>query len=294
MSEQTAYAMTQGGSIRRGSSHARRLNRYLQALRTPKGIVSLVLLGSLAALALLAPILLPQGYDAQSADGLAGFSGQHLFGTDELGRDVLARVAYGLRIDLALISLAVPTSAFIGTLMGLAGALSPALGNVMQRLVDVIVGFPGLIMGISIVVVIGPGFHSLFVALVVSGIAAPARLAYAAYLGQMNREYVQAAEVIGVPNRKIMLRHILPNAIDPIIVNAATYTVIAVSVSAGLSIVGLGIQPPEPSLGSILNTAMKYVYQAPGYLVGPMIILFVLAFGFSLLADALNEEVNRK
>lgn len=270
------------------------LYRYVKGLRSPKGIVSLIIILGFALLAILSPIIFPQGYDAQSANTLSGLSVAHPFGTDELGRDVLVRTAYGLRADLALIALAVPASAIIGTLMGLSGAVTPMLGNVMQRLVDILVGFPGLVMGITIVVVMGPGFWSLFVALVVSGIVAPARLAYSAWLTQSQREYVQAARVLGVPGWKVMVRHVLPNALDPILVNAATYTVVAISVEAGLSIVGLGIQAPQPSLGALLNNSMRFIYVAPQYMVGPMIVLFLLALGFSLLSDALNEAVNKK
>ena len=120
------------------------------------------------------------------------------------------------------------------------------------------------------------------------------RLARATFLSQQHREYVVAARTLGVSNWKIMVRHILPNAIDPIIVQGAVFVVAAVFTEAALSIVGLGLQPPEPSLGILLNVGMRYITMAPFYILGPTLILVLLALAFSLLADALNSTVNRK
>jgi peptide/nickel transport system permease protein len=270
------------------------LRRYLSAFKTGKGIAGLIILLILIALALLAPVLFPQGPTVQGNDFLTSPNRTHPIGTDEVGRDLLTRTIYGLRTDLSLILTAVPLSMVVGTLLGLFGAVSEPLGVAVQRVLDVIVGFPTIILGICIVVILGPGWLSLFIAIFVHGLPSFGRLARNALLEQRTREYVVAARVLGVARGQIMTRHILPNAVDPIIVNAGVAMVVGVYIEAGLSIVGLGIQPPTPSLGTLLNNGMRYIDQAPTYIIGPGIVLLLLALSFSLIADALNKAVMRR
>jgi len=272
---------------------ARPRSRYAAALGTPRGITGLALVALLCALALLAPVLAPGGYDAQGAGALQPGSWRALFGTDELGRHILARSLYGLRTDLGLVGLAVPVSAVIGTLIGLAGFLSRALGTILQRCLDVVLGFPSLILGISFALVLGSGWWALFVAIVVYGLPAFGRLARASLLGQAQREYVHAAQVMGVPRTTIMVRHILPHALDPVIVQIAVGMVGGIFLESSLSIVGLGIQPPAPSLGALLNTGMRYMTTQHMYVLGPALLLLLLALGLVLISDALNEAVQR-
>lgn len=276
----------------------RRLNpmlaRYLLAFSTPKGQFALVVIVLLAGAALLAPVFFPAGYDVQSRDALLPVSLQHPFGTDELGRDIFTRSLYGLRTDLGLALVATPLSMVIGTLLGLLGAISPRLGVLAQRALDIIVGFPGLILAICVVLVIGAGWTALLVAIVIAGLPGFGRMARATLMSQQHQEYVIAARTLGVGKWQIMLRHILPNAIDPIIVQGSVFIVAAVFIEAALSIVGLGLQPPSPSLGILLNVGMRYITTSPSYILGPTLILLLLALAFSLLADALNRTVNRK
>lgn len=267
---------------------------YMQAFTTTRGIVALTVIILISALAFLAPFIFPLGYDIQSRESLRAPSLVHFFGTDELGRDLFVRSIYGLRSDLTLVYCAVPVSMVAGTLLGLIGAVSPRLGNFVQRCLDIIVGFPGLILGICVVLVLGAGWTALLVAIVISGLPSFGRLARATLLAQQQREYVIAARTLGVGKWQIMVRHILPNAIDPIIVQGAVFVVSAIFIEAALSIVGLGLQPPEPSLGTLLNNGMRYVSRAPTYVLGPTVILILVALAFSMLADALNDTVNRK
>jgi peptide/nickel transport system permease protein len=268
--------------------------RYLGALRTGRGITGLSFLAVLVALALLAPLLFPGGYDQQSANAFAGPSMSHLFGTDELGRDLLVRALYGLRTDLSIIAVAVPISMILGTALGLVGALSRTASAVIQRLLDIILGFPGVVLGICVVMIIGPGWLALVTAIAIGGLPVFGRQARAALLEQNTREYVTAARALGVDKKTVLVRHILPNAIDPILVNGALFVVAAIFIEAGLSIIGLGIQPPEPSLGSLLNVGMRFIESAPMYILGPTLVLILLSMAFSLLSDALNDSVNRK
>jgi peptide/nickel transport system permease protein len=268
--------------------------RYLEAFVTTRGILALAGIVAVTAIAFLAPVIFPDGYDVQSRLSLRPPSLTHLFGTDELGRDLFVRSIYGLRSDLTLVYSAVPISMVAGTFIGLLGAVSVRLGNFLQRCLDIIVGFPGLILGICVVLVLGAGWTALLVAIVISGLPSFGRQARATLLAQQQREYVLAARTLGVGRWKIMLRHILPNAIDPIIVQGAVFVVSAIFLEAALSIVGLGLQPPDPSLGTLLNTGMRYIGRAPTYVLGPTVILILVALAFSMLADALNATVNRK
>lgn len=269
------------------------LRRYLQAFKTPKGAIGASLLLVLVSSALLAPVLFPAGFDVQSGNSLLPPSWSHPFGTDELGRDIFTRTIYGLRTDLSIVAVAVPLGLIVGTSLGMLGAISAGAGTAVQRLLDVIVGFPGIVLGVCIVVVLGPGWLSLVLAIAISSLPTFGRLSRATMLSQSQREYVIAARTLGVGRVTIVLRHILPNAIDPILVAGSVYVVYAIFIEAGLSIIGLGIQPPEPSLGSLLNNATRFINQAPTYIVGPTVVLFLLALSFSLISDALNRTVNR-
>lgn len=267
--------------------------RYLSAFSTPRGIVGLTLLTLLVLAAALAPILFPGGYDVQGRESLTGMSGAHPFGQDEFGRDIFTRSIYGLRMDLSLILLAVPLSMTVGMLLGLSGAISGRLGTAVMRLCDVIIGFPSLLLGICLVAVLGPGWFPLFLTITIAGMPTAARLARSAWLAQQGREYVLAARVLGVSRGRLMVRHVIPNAADSIVTNGAIWMVAGVYIEAGLSIVGLGVQPPTPSLGVLLNNGLRFVTVAPTYVIGPALLLLLLALAFMLIADALNAAVTR-
>jgi peptide/nickel transport system permease protein len=172
--------------------------------------------------------------------------------------------------------------------------VSPWLGSLMQRVLDIILGFPGLILGIMVVLVIGTGWTALFFAIVIAGLPGFGRLARAGMVGEQQREYVLAARVLGVKKSTIMIRHILPNVVDPLLVQTSIYMVAAIFIEASLSIVGLGISPPQPSLGAMLNVGARYVAQLPSYVLGPGLVLLLLALAFTLLSDALNQGVTRR
>lgn len=269
------------------------LRRYLQAFKSPKGAIGAGLLLVLVSAALLAPMFFPGGYDQQSGNSLQPPSWANLFGTDELGRDLFTRTVFGLRTDLSIVAVAVPLGLVVGTTLGMLGAISRSAGTLVQRFLDVVVGFPGIVLGVSIVLVIGPGWISLVLAIAISSLPTFGRLSRATMLSQSQREYVTAARTLGVSRIRVVLRHILPNAIDPILVAGSVYVVYAIFIEAGLSIIGLGIQPPEPSLGSLLNNATRFINQAPTYIIGPTVVLFLLALSFSLISDSLNRTVNR-
>jgi peptide/nickel transport system permease protein len=215
-------------------------------------------------------------------------------GTDDLGRDIFTRVVYGLRSDLTLVYIAVPISLVIGTFLGLIGMISNFLGNLSMRLMDFIIGFPALILAISITVVLGTGFTALLVSIIILGTPGVARLARSTMLEQEQREYVIAARVLGISKWKILFRHILPNIMDPLIAQGAILVVVAIFIESGMSIIGLGLQPPAPSLGVLLNNSMRFIIEYPTFVIGPVVALVSLTLAFGKLADALNATVVRK
>jgi peptide/nickel transport system permease protein len=263
--------------------------RYARALASPKGLT-----GALIVLAFLlttagAHALFPDGYDVQSSNGLAAPTWQAPFGTDEVGRSVLTRAVFGVRTDLLLVAAAVPVAAIIGTLLGLLSSVSRLLGGLAQRTFDLIMGFPSLILGICVALVMGPGWAALVVAMTIYALPAFGRLARATLLAQENRDYVVAARLLGVSRGRIMVRHILPHTFDTMIAQAVVAVVASIFLESSLSIVGLGVQPPEPSLGVLLNSGARYMDQQPFYVLGPALLLFLLILGFSLLADAITR-----
>jgi peptide/nickel transport system permease protein len=266
---------------------------YLGALRRPRGLVGMAVLLALVLAAVLVP-LFSAGYDAQSTDTFAPPSGAHPFGTDELGRDIAVRTLYGLQVDLVLLSTGVVSAMVLGTLLGVAGALSRIAGLALQRILDIVQGFPSLILGMVVALVIGPGVTALAISITIFSLPAFARLARAGLLAQEGRDYVLAAHGLGISRWKVMARHIVPNTIDPIIVHTSIAMVVAIFLETGLSVVGLGIQPPEPSLGSLLNSGVRFLSLSPAYVLGPALVLLLLALSFTLLSDALNEEVLEK
>lgn len=267
------------------------VQRYLGAFATPKGLIGGGLLTVMALAALFAPVIFPGGVDQQTRNSFLPPSPIHLFGTDELGRDIFVRCIYALRISISLVLVAVPIALAAGSLMGLAGFVSPRLGDAFQRFFDIILGFPSLVLGICIVIIIGPGWLSLAVTIVIFSLPQFGRLARGQLLSEMSREYVLAARVLGVGRGRIMLRHILPNTLDPLFIQLSLSMIAGIFLEAALSIVGLGIQPPTPSLGTLLNVGIRYVYAQPMYTGGPVVMLLLLAVAFNLIADALNAAV---
>lgn len=267
--------------------------RYLRALRTPRGLTATIILGILVLASVGAPLLFPGGYDQQGRGALAMPTLLAPFGTDEVGRNIFVRAIYGTRTDLSLVLVAVPIAAIGGTFLGLLGVISRPLGSLAQRLLDLVMGFPSLILGICVVLVIGPGWTSLVISMTIYSLPAFGRLARATLMAQEMRDYVSAARMLGVSRSRIMVRHILPHTIDTMIAQMVVAAVSAIFLESSLSIVGLGVQPPEPSLGVLLNSGARYMQDQPFYILGPALLLFLLVLGFSLLADAVTAKEKR-
>jgi peptide/nickel transport system permease protein len=272
----------------------RRRHPYLAALRTGRGVTGLLLVGAVVFAGLCAPLLSGHDPTAQSALSLAGpGTGGHLLGTDDLGRDLLSRLLYGIRTDVGVIAVAVPIGALLGCLCALLAAVHPVADTVVQRVFDLILAFPGLILALTVTAIVGPGRLPVTLVIALAEVPLFGRQLRAGILVQREREYVVAARVGGTSASRALVRHILPNAADPLIIQLALSLSIAVFVEGAMSFLGVGVRPPQPTLGSMLSESMPYLTSDPYFAAGPLIAVSALVLGLSLLADALNREIRR-
>ncbi|MER7012700.1 ABC transporter permease [Saccharopolyspora sp. NPDC000359] len=258
------------------------------ARRVPtRGLVGALVVGVVFAAGLAAPLLAPFAPEAQvEGANLLGPSAAHWFGTDELNRDVLSRVLHGIQVDLLISFLAVPLGALTGIAVGVAAAAHRALDVVVQRVLDVLLAFPHLILAIALTAVLGPGLGTIFVVVVVVEVPVFARLVRSEVLRVRELEFVTAAEVIGARRGRVLRTHVVPNSVGPLIVQTALSMSIAVFLEGAMSFLGLGVRPPEPSLGSTLNGSLNYLDANPAYAVGPLLVIAALVLGFQLIAQA--------
>jgi len=220
-------------------------------------------------------------------------SAAHLFGTDEIGRDVLARIIWGSRASLlaGLVSvmLALAVGVPIGLVSGYAGGI---LDGTVMRIIDAMLAIPFLILAIALAAFLGPNLTNAMIAIGVSQTPIFARLTRGQVLSVKHEDYIEAARALGNPHRRIVLRHILPNIVPPLLVQATLTTATAIIAEASLSFLGLGQQPPDPSWGSMLNTAKNFVSQAPWMAVWPGLAIFSLVLSLNLFGDALRDALD--
>lgn len=266
----------------------------LAGLRSPRGIAGLTLVALFVLAGLIPPLFLSWGPLQQSEHALApAFSSGHLLGSDEVGRDILARVLGGIRLDLLLVVIAIPISAVLGTALGALGAISAAAGATAQWVFNVLLGFPGVVIGVVVAIALAPGRTSVLVGMALTTIPVFGRQARVTTLAQMSRDYIDAAEIAGTPRLEIVLRHVLPNVLDSVITRIAPAVSQAIQLEAALSVVGLGLQPPAPSLGQMIFAGSNYLRNLPSYSLAPVVAVFIAILGLSLLGDALNEAMLR-
>ncbi|MDI1472511.1 MAG: ABC transporter permease [Thermodesulfovibrio sp.] len=222
-------------------------------------------------------------------------SKEHILGTDELGRDVLSRIIYGARVSLKVGFIAMGIAILTGTILGLiAGYYGGFIDTIIMRFVDVMLAFPTLFLILAVVAVLEPSIYIIMVVIGLTGWMDVARLVRAEVLSLKEREFVLAARAIGASSGRIIFKHILPNAIYPVIV-AATFSVGgAILIESGLSFLGLGIQPPEPSWGGILSVGKDYITVAWWMSLFPGIAIFLTVLSFNLLGEALRDALDPK
>ena len=246
------------------------------------------------AIAVAAPLLAP--YDPLATDWRAVRkppTALHFFGTDELGRDVLARLIWGARASLMAGLVSVSIAVAVAVPLGLvSGYLGGAVDGLMMRMVDAMLAIPFLILAIALAAFLGPNLTNAMIAIGVAQTPIFIRLTRGQVLVVRHENYIEAARAIGNPGRRIMLRHILPNVLAPILVQATLAIAAAIIAEATLSFLGLGQQPPAPSWGSMLNTATRFLAQAPWMAVWPGLAIFCLVLSFNLLGDGLRDALD--
>jgi len=258
----------------------------------PLAVIGLFLVAVFVACAIFAPWLSPHDPAQLDLSGrLLPPGHQHWFGTDELGRDILSRTIYGARISMTVAVSVVTLSLALGLLAGLASGFYRGWTDTVLNVYvnNAFLALPGILLAIAFVAFLGPGLLNLILALSISGWVGYARLVRAQVMAVKEREFVEAAHALGASNLRIVCRHILPNIVQPVLVQAAIGMAGAVLAEATLSFLGLGIPPPAPSWGSMLNDARSHLFDAPHLTVFPAIAVILAVLSFNFIGDALRD-----
>lgn len=254
-----------------------------------------VVIASLSAL--LAPWIAPYDPSVQSLpDRLQGPSWRHPLGNDDLGRDILSRLLMGARVSMRVGATVVLLSVVVGVLLG---GFAAYIGGRLDAFVTVVVinslmAFPGILLAIALVAFLGPGLDRLILALTSIGWVGYARLTRGQVLKTKTLEFVEAARAMGASHARIFIRHVLPNVIQPVLVQASIGMAGAILAEASLSFLGLGIAPPTPSWGAMLNDARQHLFDAPHLVIFPAIALMLTVLSFNFLGDALRDWLDPK
>lgn len=262
--------------------------------RNRAAVVGLVLVLLLALVALLAPVLAPYAPEAQNLrERLDPPSGAHWFGTDEFGRDILSRVIFGARISLLTGLVPVFSAAILGTLIGLvAGFYRGRIDTILMRLMDVLLAFPSLLLALAVVGALGPGLRNAIIAVAVVGVPGYARIVRSVIIGAREEEYVQAARALGARDGRLLLRELLPAAFGALSVQATLGIGFAILSMAGLSFLGLGVQPPTADWGEMLSRGRRFLPDAGWLLLYPGAAISLTVLAFNLLGDGLRDALD--
>ncbi len=226
-----------------------------------------------------------------SAD-LLSYSPEHLLGTDKLGRDILSRILHGGRISLLVGVTTVTLSLAMGLLIGsLSGLLGGWVDQLLMRLVDILLAFPGILLAIAFTAVLGPGLDHVIIALCLIGWTSYARLIRGEILALRERDFVQAARALGCKPKRIIWRHLLPNLLPPLMIQSTFGLAAAIVAEGSLSFLGLGVEPPTPSWGSMLNDGRQFLLVAPHLTTYPGLAIMLTVLSLNLVGDALQERM---
>jgi peptide/nickel transport system permease protein len=274
----------------------RRTRVFRRLRRNPLAIISFVVLAVAVLVALLAPWVAPHAVEDTdfghifASPGTAG----HLLGTDDLGRDVLSRIIFGIRASLEVGLLAVFTALVVGVPLGLAAGYFRAVDAVIGRFTDLLLAFPFLILAVGLAAIRGASLSNAAVAIGIAQIPGVIRVIRSDTLRLKSLDFVAAAVVDGASDLWVLTRHILPNATSVILVQATVTLPVAILGEAVLSFLGLGIQPPSPSLGTMLATAQQFAAKAPWAATFPGVAIMLLALTFNVFGDALRDALDPK
>jgi len=268
---------------------------WRRLLRKPSAIFALIYVSLMVLVAVFADKIAPFSYELQNYDAvrLNPFSPGHWLGTDTLGRDIFSRMVYGTRVSMAVAGVVLLIAVTVGLTLGaIAGFYGGWTDMIIMRLTDVMFAFPDLLLAILIMGIRGPGITNLFFALGIVSWPGMARLVRGQVLALKETEYVQAARSLGSVDARIIMRHLLPNVLSPVLVSATLSLAGVILAESSLSFLGIGIRPPYPSWGSMLNEMVTLLYSQPQLLVGPALILALTVLAFNFLGDGLRDALD--
>lgn len=268
----------------------------LRISRNPMGAFGLFIVLLMALAAVFAPLIAPYSPITQHpGHELQPPSAQFWLGSDDLGRDLFSRILFGARVSFIVGIVATALGAGVGISTGLLGGyLGGWIDSVIMRCYDALLAFPGIIIGIAVISILGPSTLNVAYALAIGGMPFFARLMRSSVLSERERDYVYAARCIGARDFRIMFLHVLPNTMAPLLVQLSLAMGFAVLAEAGLSFLGLGTQPPDPSWGTMLNDSRAYLREAPWFGLWPGVALTILLVALNYLSDALRDALDPK
>ena len=259
-------------------------------------VIGFVVAALLALMAIFAPIIAPYPYAKQDLSHTrAAPSAQHIFGTDELGRDIFSRIVYGSRFSLSVGVMAVLLGTAVGMFFGaLAGYFGGIVDDIVMRFMDILQSIPGILLAITISVVLGPGIINTLLALSVGGIPMSCRLLRASILGIRHQEYLEAATSINASTPRIIFKHVLPNSFSPLLVSSTMSIGNVIMMGAMLSFIGLGVQPPTPEWGSMIAGGRNLIRTCPWMVTFPGLFLMLTVLALNLFGDGLRDALDPK
>jgi peptide/nickel transport system permease protein len=264
--------------------------------RNPATLMGSIVVLVMLSIALSAPVLAPYSFkEMHVQDRLKSPDPQYLLGTDEFGRDLLSRIVYGSRVSMAASILAVAIAMLVGTILGcLAGYEGGWFDEITMRIMDMIMAFPYIVLAITLVTILGPGFRNVILIIGILRIPHFARVSRSAVLTLKNEEFVLAAQALGQTKYRVLFRHILPNCLTPLVVVASLAAGTAITAESALSFLGLGIQPPMSSWGTMLADGQKYLFNAPWMATFPGIAITLTVLAYNLVGDGLRDILDPK
>jgi peptide/nickel transport system permease protein len=270
------------------------LEAGFRIIKSKTALIGVIIIVLLVLTAILAPVIATHSPTAQDiVNRYQAPSSAHLLGTDELGRDIFSRIVYGTRISIQIGVIAVGISLAIGVLLGgIAGYYGRWIDQIVMRFIDIMMAFPSILMAIALVAVLGPSLQNAMIAVGIVGIPQFARIVRSAVLSIKENEYIEAAKSIGAKHGRILIQHVLPNCVAPIIVQATLGVGTAILDAAGLSFLGLGAQPPTPEWGAMLSDGRAAIQNAPWVVAFPGLAIFFVVLGFNLFGDGLRDALD--
>ena len=289
----TQLAKKKVKSARKNSLFMLTLKRLTKSKYTVTGMVIVVLM---VLVTIFAPLIMPYQYNEPDFSSVfSGPSREHLFGTDDLGRDILSRLMYGGRYSLRIGILSVVGACLGGIILGsIAGYFGGAVDNIIMRLLDIVQAVPGMILSIAVAAVLGPGFNNCIMALTIGMIPSFSRMMRASILNVRKMEYLEAAMSINCSNFRIIWKHILPNALSPLIVQATMSVANSILIAASLSYIGLGVQPPDPEWGAMLSAGRNYIRDYPHLVIFPGLTVMIAVLSLNMFGDGLRDALDPK